>query len=271
MKIKLLDDTLVPYDYMTHHIVPDPLVWKRDENEPDVVVGIANNGMNQLDNYSNCIKCAWVIEPEIINGEDYVNVIKNQEKYDYIFLHDLRKKDLIDPKKFQYIPHGGTHLREQDIKIHEKNKLVSFIFSNKQWNGFHSFRHKVYPEIKDKVDSFGTGCGKYVQYKSEGLNDYCFSIAMENFNSAGLFTEKLLDCFLSGTIPIFYGTNDIGNYFNTDGFYQFETLEELHTILDSLTFEKYQEKMEFVIENFNKAKEYIFPEVIIKKFLENVQ
>ena len=79
-KIKLLDDTLVPYDYMTHHIVPNPLVWKRDEMEPDVVVGIANNGINQLENYSNCIKCAWVIEPEIINGEDYVNVIKNQEK-----------------------------------------------------------------------------------------------------------------------------------------------------------------------------------------------
>ena len=51
-KIKLLDDTLIPYDYMTHHIVPNPLVWKRDEMVPDVVVGIANNGINQLENYN---------------------------------------------------------------------------------------------------------------------------------------------------------------------------------------------------------------------------
>ena len=29
--------------------------------------------------------------------------------------------------------------------------------------------------------------------------------------------------------------------------------------------------MEYVVENFNKAKEYIFPEVIIQNFLNNVQ
>ena len=268
-KIKLLDDTLVPYDYMTHHIQPDPLVWKRDENEPDVVVGIAHSGISQLDSYPNCIRCAWVIEPEIINGEDYSNVIKNQEKYDYIFLHDLRKKNEINPNKFFYVPHGGTHLRQEDINIHEKNKLVSYIFSHKQWNSFHSFRHRIYSEIKDKVDSYGTGCNRGIQYKSEGLNDYCFSIAMENFDSDGLFTEKVLDCFLTGTIPIFYGAKNIGDYFNKDGFFQFETLGELQTILDSLTFEKYNEMKKYVGENFDKAKEYIFPEVIIQNFLNN--
>ena len=119
------------------------------------------------------------------------------------------------------------------------------------------------------MDSYGTGCNRGIQYKSEGLNDYCFSIAMENFDSDGLFTEKVLDCFLTGTIPIFYGAKNIGDYFNKDGFFQFETLGELQTILDSLTFEKYNEMKKYVDENFDKAKEYIFPEVIIQNFLNN--
>jgi hypothetical protein len=269
-KIKLLDTDLLPYDYMTHHIQPNPLVWDRNENNPDVVVGIARNGISQLDSYPNCVRCAWVIEPEIINGDDYINVIKNQEKYDYIFLHDLSKKDLIDANKFVYIPHGGTHVRSEDIKIHEKNKLVSYIFSYKQWNNFHSFRHIIYPEIKDKVDSYGTGCNRGIQFKSEGLNDYCFSIAMENFDSPGLFTEKLLDCFLTGTIPIYYGTKNIGDYFNKDGFFQFETLEELNKILDNINFDTYNNMKSYIIENFERAKEYIFPEVIISNFLNNL-
>ena len=160
-KIKLLDDTLNPYDYLSHHVVPSEPVWKRDMESPDVVVGIANNGMRQLDNYSGVIKCAWVIEPEIINGEDYQYTINNQDKIDYIFLHDLRKKEYFNGDKFVYIPHGGTHLRNEDIQIHEKNKLVSMIFSNKQWNGYHSFRHEIYPSVQDRVDGYGTGCGKY--------------------------------------------------------------------------------------------------------------
>jgi Glycosyltransferase family 10 (fucosyltransferase) C-term len=269
-KIKLIDSTLIPYDYLCHHIVPDSPSWSRSEENPDVVVGIAGDGIRQLDSYSNVIKCAYIIEPEIINGEDYKNVINNQDKYDYIFLHDLTKKDRIDEKKFVYVFHGGTHLRNSDIQIHNKTKLVSMIFSNKQWNGYHSFRHVVYPLIQDKVDGYGTGCGRYIQFKSEGLNDYCFSVAMENYDSLGLFTEKILDCFLSGTIPIFYGTSNIGEYFNEKGFFSFKTQEELISIIDSLSFETYQEMLPYVQENFETAKKYMFPEEFIKNFLNNL-
>jgi hypothetical protein len=148
-KIKLIDDTLNPYDYLCHHIVPDSPSWSRSEENPDVVVGIASNGISQLDSYSNVIKCAWVIEPEIINGEDYLKVINNQNNYDFIFLHDLSKKEKIDSNKFVYVFHGGTHLRNEDIKIHDKSKLVSMVFSNKQWNSYHSLRHTIYSQIKD--------------------------------------------------------------------------------------------------------------------------
>ena len=269
-KIKLLDSSLLPYDYMSHHVTPEIPSWYRNEENPDVVVGIAHDGIAQLSNYPNCIKCAWVIEPEIINGNDYINVINNQDQYDYVFFHDLSKKEQIDPKKFVYVFHGGTHLRKDDIKVHSKTKLASMIFSQKQWNRYHSLRHDFFPQIQHKVDGYGTGCGKYIQYKSEGLNDYCFSVAMENFDSPGLFTEKILDCFLSGTIPIYFGTKNIGDYFNINGILQFSDVEELKQIVEDLSFEKYMEMLPYVLENFEKAKNYIFPEEFIKNFLNNL-
>ena len=44
-----------------------------------------------------------------------------------------------------------------------------------------------------------------------------FSIAIENASYETYFTEKLLDCFATGTIPVYYGAPDIGDYFNKDG------------------------------------------------------
>ena len=44
-----------------------------------------------------------------------------------------------------------------------------------------------------------------------------FSIAMENCEVPGYFTEKVLDCFATGTIPIYLGDPTIGEHFNMDG------------------------------------------------------
>lgn len=268
-KIKLIDNTLNPYDYLCHHIVPNNPIWYRDIEHPDVLVGIGNDGINQvLNDKRNIIKCAWVIEPTIINGEDYQLVVDNQDSLDYVFLHDVSFKNKIN--NFHFVPHGGTHLKNEDILIHAKNKLCSFIFSNKQWNSFHSFRHTIYKEMVNKVDCYGTGCNNYIENKSIALNDYCFSIAMENFNSLSLFTEKIIDCFLTGTIPIFYGCDNIGDFFNINGFYVFNTIEELNEIIKEISFGKYYEMLPYVQENFNKAMGYIFPEENISKIINNV-
>jgi hypothetical protein len=44
-----------------------------------------------------------------------------------------------------------------------------------------------------------------------------FSIAIENANYPCYFTEKLTDCFATKTIPVFYGTKAVQNYFDTEG------------------------------------------------------
>ena len=97
-----------------------------------------------------------------------------------------------------------------------------------------------------------------------------FSIVIENSKEDYYFTEKLTDCLLSGTIPIYWGCPSIGDFFNIKGMIIFDTLDELKEILNNLTIEKYKSMELYIKENFEKAKEYneykINEDEIIKLF-----
>jgi hypothetical protein len=98
-----------------------------------------------------------------------------------------------------------------------------------------------------------------------------FSIVIENCVESGYFTEKILDCFLTGTIPVYVGSRDTSNYFDENGIIYFEGDEDLPSILEKLNSEYYMSKIESVRKNFELAKEYMFPEKIIQTYLnENV-
>ena len=53
--------------------------------------------------------------------------------------------------------------------------------------------------------------------KIDGLKDYCFSFAVENDIVPGYFTEKILDCFMTGTVPIYIGHEYIKSIFDERG------------------------------------------------------
>jgi hypothetical protein len=83
-----------------------------------------------------------------------------------------------------------------------------------------------------------------------------FSVAIENARDINYFTEKLTDCLLTGTIPLYYGCPNVGDFFDMNGIIIFESMEELHEILDSLTPELYESKLESVKENFKRVFNY---------------
>ena len=53
-----------------------------------------------------------------------------------------------------------------------------------------------------------------VKKKIKFLSKYKFSIAMENSKGDGYISEKIVDSFLAGTIPIYYGDYIIDEYIN---------------------------------------------------------
>jgi hypothetical protein len=60
-----------------------------------------------------------------------------------------------------------------------------------------------------KLTLFGRGYNE-IKNKEIGLKDYHFSITMENHTYPLAYSE-ISDCFATGTIPIYYGTDMIGD------------------------------------------------------------
>ena len=73
-----------------------------------------------------------------------------------------------------------------------------------------------------------------------------------------------MDCFATGTIPIYYGTPDIGDHFNKDGII---VLDDNFNIYD-ITVDLYHSKKETIKENFERcmetisADDYIYQKII---------
>ena len=144
---------------------------------------------------------------------------------------------------------------EEDFKVYPKTKLLSAISSNKTEVPGHVTRLSFIYKIKHRLDLYGRGF-KEIENKLEGLKDYMFSVAIENSTSTNCFTEKIQDCFLTGTIPIYYGPKNIGEYFDMDGILTFNTQDELNSILDSLNEDLYYSKIEAIQRNYKRALSY---------------
>jgi len=160
----------------------------------------------------------WLSESRAIEGKVHKHVLKNRDLffdcYDAIFVHD---REMIEKdNRFRYLPNGSNKHWVTDCGIHKKNKLISMINSGKRMCEGHLLRNKITARLKDKIDLFGLMYNP-IERKEEGLNEYMFSIALENARYRTYITEKILDCFATGTIPIYWGAPDIGDYFNEDG------------------------------------------------------
>lgn len=190
------------------------------------------------------------------------NIEELKKKFIKVFTHDaeLARKDDI----FQLTLCSGKSFFKSG-KIYPKNKLVSIIASSKVLCKEHEFRQEIIQKYTNYgVDHFGRGFNE-IEDKLDGLKDYCFSFAMENATYSNMFTEKITDCFMTGTIPIYYGMPNIGDFFNKDGII---ILDENFDIND-LTVELYRSKKAAVLDNFKRAKKLLCAEdFIFKQFIE---
>ena len=60
----------------------------------------------------------------------------------------------------------------------------------------------------------GNNIRESIKDKIKFFSSYKFSIAMENSNGDGYISEKIVDSFLAGTIPIYYGDYMVDEYIN---------------------------------------------------------
>lgn len=198
-----------------------------------------------FDDIKSTKKYGWIYEPTQIYPHIFEDVKKNYLKYVEIFdaIFTFNKELLELHEKFKSVYQFGTWIIQP--KIYQKTKLVSMISSNKIMCQGHLYRLKWVEKLKNKVDLYGVGFNP-IQCKEDGLKDYMFSVAIENSKYETYFSEKIQDCFATGTIPIYYGAPDIGKIFNPDGII---TLTDDFDI-SILTPELYHAKLDAVKENF---------------------
>jgi hypothetical protein len=266
MEIKIIDNCFSHVSYSTLQ-ESNLFKWLRTEEIKDICV-ITDSMLFNVDSYKDKIKVAWLIEPRAIRSDVYTFIENNFNKFDYIFTFDEKLLKLSD--KCIFYPFGGCWVNKKDQELHNKTKLLSIIASTKRQTIGHNLRHEVIDNLKKlnvPIDLYGFGHNQ-IENKVEALKDYHYSIVIENSKTDYYFTEKLIDSFVTGTIPIYWGCPSIGNFFDTNGMLIFDTIEELKMIINSINEEFYYSKIESIKNNYKEAKKYLLADDIIYQNLK---
>ena len=242
------------WDWDTSTVSQDELIFYTHSNIMDAV------------NDTHGKKVCWLIEPLELVGVNYEQIKQYYNHFEYVFTHEKTLLDL--GKNFRFIPFGGCWIKKDEQKLFNKTKMVSIIASFKNQLVGHRLRHEIITSYGTKMDVFGNGY-MGIPEKIVGHKDYMFSVIIENCKRDYWFTEKLIDCLITGSVPIYWGCPSIGDFFNTKGFIIVDNVEEVGESLDKLTPELYEEMRPYVEENFKKAKKYILGEnTIYNKYIK---
>lgn len=100
-----------------------------------------------------------------------------------------------------------------------KSKIMSLVSSNLTDLPGHRQRFELVKmlqrEFPNEIDFYGRGINP-IDSKLDALSSYKYSIAIENNSIPGYFTEKLTECFLTETLPLYFGCPNITNFFPSD-------------------------------------------------------
>lgn len=122
-------------------------------------------------------------------------------------------------------------LLENRIKKNNPQKFCSFVCSNDQGMKERSQMFEMLNAYKpvDSGGRFHNNVGGLIRDKFEFDKGHKFSIAFENTSYPGYTTEKIVEAFAAGTIPIYYGNPEIADEFNENAFincHKFSSMED---------------------------------------------
>ena len=203
----------------------------------------------------------------------YLN--NNHSKYNYIFCYDptsIQAPNVL-PKLC-----AGTWIPKEyysNIDISKKEFLISNLTGFKLMCKAHLYRRELYinqekfqefpivffrssapPIIPEICPNLNPLIPKDLSAKTILFDSFQYSIVIENTREKNCFSEKIMDCLITKTIPIYYGCENIGDYFDTTGWIILDDtnfLETLYTKLHSLTPTYYTEHLPIVEKNYETA------------------
>lgn len=181
----------------------------------------------------------------------------------------------LDIKKNNILSHGAlpwhvdkdydflSALQATDLK--KENKIV-WVTSNQTASKGHSERMAFLNRIKDlpNVHLYGRGI-RPVADKWSVLEDAKYAIAYENFENDYYWTEKIIDCYLSYTMPLYFGCRAISDFFPKESYIQLDPKDpHIDLFLKEIIASK---RWEEGLEDITKARQLILEEYQLFPFL----
>tara|TARA_R110002153_G_scaffold119109_1_gene264039 strand:- start:7641 stop:8393 length:753 start_codon:yes stop_codon:yes gene_type:complete len=164
--------------------------------------------------------------------------------------------DILETNNSKLFPFGTCWIEKDDRRIFPKNKNLSIIASHKNYAPGHILRHQIIHNYPEDLSLYGRGY-KSIENKITALKDYRFSLIIENEYSNNWFTEKLIDCLVTGTVPIFWGCPNIHKFFDPRGFILFNNIDQIPKIKSECNESAYKNLLPFIKKNYHSALEYV--------------
>ncbi|MGV0949104.1 MAG: glycosyltransferase family 10 domain-containing protein [Azonexus sp.] len=265
VELDIVDTSFAHAPGMSWYNVPKHVKWVRTRPSWVPIRFFTDRSLGQVDNYPADVNVALLIEPMCFDNTGYDICLRKLSQFKHVLTYDENFKQQVGDKGLLYAI-GGCWLRPEEIRFHNKTLMTSIIASEKRSTHGHQLRHVAVNRFGQHLGVFGRGY-RPVQFKSEALAPYRFSVTIENGQIDTLFTEKLIDCFLTGTVPIYWGTPKIAEHFNMDGVIAFNTMDELGAILENLNEFDYARRTTAIVDNFTRANRYrVAEDYIFEKF-----
>lgn len=189
--------------------------------EPDSVYHYSKGYVNQFAKVLSCQKCL-----------KHKNLIKSQPAQPW---HIGKVTKRIEGSRHEAsVAATYTHSYD-DLKVSapEKTKLISVITSNRAFTKGHRERIEFVMKLKEhygeQLDMFGFGFNSF-ENKWDVIAPYKYHIAIENSSTPYYWTEKLADTYLGNAFPIYYGCDNVDEYFSKDSFIAID----IHNVEDAI-------------------------------------
>ena len=155
---------------------------------------------------------------------EFLNITKEFVDYaqKYIGRYFIGNKNKLPSPFIEYF--GYMWHSNPGKAITTKKNIMSIIVSQKTFAPGHIYRHQLVEKIIQHqlpIDIFGRGSNMY-NYSyvkgnfidAEPYEDYVFSVCIENFENRHYISEKIMSPIMFNCMPIYWGCNNIKQYFD---------------------------------------------------------
>jgi len=199
----------------------------------------------------------WATEPDEAVPGVHKYIINNWPKYDYVIsCFDDILTQCPNARKLVYYSPWIT----EDWALKEKQFKLSFLCGWKNWTTGHKLRHVVFNNqgklTIPKQFFMAIPVNQKIRFLALFENTQ-YNLCIENVSQNNFFTEKLIDCFLTKTIPVYWGCPNIGEYFDVNGIILFGEEKDFYSMLNNLTPDYYNQHLDSVESNYNKIKQMV--------------